>query len=299
MPEINTKNRHKRFHKMVNTKTYNVSFFQAAHNNNLSGTIADNLIGGFQGDSTPLFPHDQYIYRVVAEPVLTGVYRGQLKRYGKDDLPHAGTPDGTEREIVINEDEMTIERNYFLFFQEKKLLVWQENRRASSVTMLGRYMSNVFASAIYFNPVMTADATRDLMLEKHPAKSIEFTVARPLNPAMYDPNDQSTRVMDMLAGLNGLTGQFKISANKRGVRGRVLDPLRTLALGNSLAQSGQASRVLISLEGVDHPIDLIMDRLRGKAEVEMRGRYPDEGSIYAELNRVYSSLSTELEDILG
>lgn len=228
-----------------------------------------------------------------------GIFHGQLKRYGRDDLPHAGTPDGLERELEMAEEEMTIERNYFIFYQHRKLLVWQENRRASSVQMLGKYLSTTLGHTVSFPPIMTMEDTRAMMLQNHAPKLLEFTVARPLNPAMYDAADDSQRVMEMLAGLGALSGSFRISANRMGVRGRVLDAARTIALGNALVDSGQARRVKLALEGVEHPIDLIHDRLRGKANVEMNGRYPVPASIIHELVGAKDDAEEQLQGILG
>ncbi|QDH59501.1 hypothetical protein [Pandoraea pnomenusa] len=279
------------------TKAFNVSFYQA-HMPELPVAIANDLLAPLIIDP-PLIEFGAYRYKLHVEPVGGGVCRGQFKRYGRDDLPHAGTPDGAERELELLEEEMTIERNYFLYYPARKLLVWQENRRASVVQTVGKYLTQRFGHTVTFEPFMTVEATRALMLQNHPPKLLEITVARPLNPQMYDANDDSRRIMEMLAGLGALTGSFRISANSMAVKGRVLDAARTLALGNSLVESGQARRVKLALEGVEHPIDLINDRLRGKANVEMNGRYPMPDSIYNELLGAKDDAEEQLRELLG
>jgi len=283
-------------------KRYNVSFFQPHVGADAPGALQrGDIFSAFLAES-PLLDVESHKYRVVVDQVGRDVFRGELKRFGHDDLPHAGRPEGredAERELEMAEDEMTIERNHFLYFRRRRVLVWQENRRASFVVQLGRYLSDVLGHTVSLNPIMTAEATRTMMLEEHAPKALEFTVARPLNPAMYDPRDESARIMDLLAGLNALSGSFRISANSQGIRGQLLDAARTIRLGNSLVESGRAKRVRLELEGVDHPIDLIADRLRGRAMVEMRGRYPLAASIYSELDRIYNDSEAELNMILG
>lgn len=279
-------------------KRFNVSLFQAGLQNDAPEELLRDLLAA-HGDADAVVPIEYGDYKYVLRVTRSGpnVYRGEFKKYGKDDLPHAGTLEGEERELELAQEEMTIDRNYFLFFKQAKLLVWQENRRASTVQVLGRYLSSTLNHTVAFNPVMTPEATRAFMLERHRTKSIEFSVARPLNPAMYNGAGDGDRILQLLAGMGGMTGTFKISANAPGIRGRVLDAARALGLGNQLIDSGNARRVKVSLEGVEHPIDLIADRLRMPISVEMNGRYPVPASIYAELQRVRDAFEEDLAAI--
>lgn len=253
----------------------------------------------FTGAAPPLVRFGEYHYQLIAERIGRGSYRGEFKRFGHDDLPHAGVPNGPEREIELDPEENTIERNYFLFFQGGKLLVWQENRRASSTGLLSKYLSSVFNHTVTFPPLLTPDAHRAFLLGNHRPKVIEFSVARPRNAEMYHGTEESERVLRLIAGLGGMSGSFRISANTLGIKGRLLDAARALGLGNDLAESGLASKVRLELEGVDHPIDLISDRLRVRIEVEMNGRYPDPFGMYAELERARAEVAGELREILG
>lgn len=283
----------------VTVKKFYVGFQRAEHQDDLPRELAADIMGGFTVEAPPLIQFGEYHYQLLAQSIGRGIYRGEFKRFGHDDLPHAGIPNGREREIELDPDENTIERNYFLFFQDRKLLIWQENRRASSTTMLSRYMSAVFNHTVTFPPLLTPDAHRAFLLGNHRPKVIEFSVARPVNPAMYQGAGESDRILRIIGGLDGMSGTFRISANSMGVKGRLLDAARAIGLGNDLAQSGLASKVRLELEGVDHPIDLLSDRLRVRIEVEMNGRYPDPFGMYAELERARADVAEELHEILG
>lgn len=283
----------------MDRKSYGASFHQATHAVGIPSEIASDLLGAFVVAEPVAIEIGTYTYKIVVERTSSGTYKGELKRYGRDNLPHAGTLEGPERELELLEEEKTIERNYFLFFQRRRLLVWQDNRRVSSVSTLGQVISLALGTTVSFNPVMTPEATRALVLQNARPKTIEFSVAAPKNPQMYDRNDDSTRILNMLNGLGGLSGSFRISANTQGVRGRVLDAARTLVLGNSLVESGYARKVKLELDGIDQPIDLFEDRLKGKITVEMRGRYPVREHIYQELQAVVDEFALQLNEIFG
>lgn len=283
----------------MDRKSFGASFHTATHAVGIANGIANDLFAAFAVANPQAFDIGAYTYQIVVRRTAPGCYKGELKRYGHDNLPHAGTIAGPERELELLDEEKTIERNYFLFFQRRRLLVWQDNRRVSSVGTLGQVMSLALGTTVSFNPVMTPEATRALMLENHRPKTIEFSVTAPRNPQMYNRNDDSARILNMLNGLGGMSGSFRISANALGMRGRVLDAARTLVLGNSLVESGHARKVKLELEGVDHPIDLFADRLKARITVEMRGRYPVREHIYQELQAVTDHFAPQLNEILG
>ncbi len=283
----------------MDKKSYRASFHQATHAIGIPSGISDDIFGAFNvADPAPI-ENGVYTYKIVVNRTGQGVYLGELKRYGRDNLPHAGTLEGPERELELAQEEKTIDRNYFIFYQNRRLLVWQDNRRVSSVGILGQVISKALGTTVSFSPVMTPEVTRALMLQTHRPKTIEFSVAKPTNPQMYDSNDDSARILNMLSGLGGLSGSFRISANAQGIRGRVLDAARALGLGNSLVESGYARKVKLELEGLEHPIDLFADRLKGRITVEMRGRYPVPENIHQELQTLTNEFASQLNEIFG
>lgn len=279
-------------------KRFYAAFYRAEHQPDLPAHIASDLFGAFADNDPRVIDFGEYRYELLVERIAAGRYRGELKRFGNDDLPHAGKPRGHERELDLEAEEMTIERNYFLFSQDKKVLTWQENRRASTSSILSRYVSSVLGHTINFVPMLTQEATRAVMLANHKPKVIEFSVARPTNPQMYAGAGDSEQILRLIAGLNGLSGTFRISANSIGVGGKFLDAARSIALAMNLAESGYARRVRLELDGLDHPIDLITDRLRTRIEVEMLGRYPNQLSMYAALQKARDDCAEELAAML-
>jgi hypothetical protein len=281
-------------------KTYRVSLYQASHQDDAPADLLNDLFHRLSVlEIMPVQQYGEMSYQLVLNEVGRQVYSGEFKRYGNDDLPHAGVPLGRERELEMGPHEMTIERNHFIYYQHRRVLVWQENRRSAPVSALSRYLSNALATTVAFYPILTRDATVNELLATHNPKVLEFTVARPLNPELYEGAGDTNRVMSLLAGLGGMTGSFRISANAVGLRGRLLDAARTIMLGRELVASGQASKVQVQLEDVDHPIDLLADRLKSKVTVNTEGRYPIPADLFAELARVKDDFEDELAEVFG
>jgi hypothetical protein len=228
-----------------------------------------------------------------------GCYKGIIKKFTKDPLPHAGKPKAQERELEIQDDESTIERNHFLYYKKNHLLVWQENRSFGQVASLSGYLSEILGQTIVFNPVLTTEATLQLLLERHKPRVIDFSVTAPSNPEQFDATEFDGRTLRMMSDLGAMSGSFRVSANSRGMKGRFLDAKKTMTLANKLISSGQATKVRLELDDISHPIDLLVDRLRDKIEVDMYGRYPIEASVYEQLAIVKDDFDEELTGIFG
>ncbi|WP_118186009.1 DUF6731 family protein [Paraburkholderia phosphatilytica] len=276
-----------------------MSLYQATLQQDAPQAIQNDLFAHFAANPPVVQQYGEVRYHLAVNQIANGIYRGELKRYANDDLPHAGIPNGPERELEMQAHEMTIERNHFLYYQNRKVIVWQENRRSGPVSALARYLSSSLGSTIAFYPVLTRQATLELLLQDHRPKVLEFTVARPLNPQLYQHAPDTNRVMNLLAGIGGLTGSFRISANGKGIRGQLLDAARAITLGRELVASGHASIVRLEVEDLDHPIDLMADRLKSEVTVNTQGRYPIPQDIYAALGGVKDEFEQELVGIFG
>jgi hypothetical protein len=49
-------------------------------------------------------------------------FRGALLKFRDDHLPHAGIPEGDERELELLVNEALIEKTYFIFYKQHQLL---------------------------------------------------------------------------------------------------------------------------------------------------------------------------------
>ncbi|WP_054285941.1 DUF6731 family protein [Gulbenkiania mobilis] len=288
----------------MDTKTYTASIYAATFNkDDMPSDSANDLFSTVFKDGKPIdiptWTNKGRTYELVVQSAGTGCYKGIIKKFCRDPLPHAGKPKAQERELEIEDDESTIERSHFLYYKSHHLLIWQENKAFGQVACLSSLLSDLLGHTVVFNPVLTTEATLQILLEQHKPKVIEFSVAAPSNPALYDSKDYSERMLKMMHDLGAMSGSFRVSANAQGMKGRFLDAQNTLTLANNLIKSGKATKVRLELEDISHPVDLLVDRLRDKIEVEMLGRYPVEVNVYEKLAKVKDHFAGELKAIFG
>ncbi|PTU71475.1 DUF6731 family protein [Chromobacterium haemolyticum] len=288
----------------MKTKIYTASIFAAAFSkNDVPPDLAQDLFCKLFNDGSsidiPSWTQKGRQYELVVQTAGAGCYKGIIKKFTKDPLPHAGKPKAQERELEIKDDESTIERSHFLYYKKNHLLVWQENRSFGQVASLSGYLSEILGQTIVFNPVLTTEATLQLLLDRHKPRVIDFSVTAPSNPDRFDATGFDGPTLRMMSDLGAMSGSFRVSANSRSMKGRFLDAKKTMTLAKKLVSSGQATKVRLELDDISHPIDLLVDRLRDKIEVDMLGRYPVEVSVYEQLAKVKDDFGEELTGIFG
>ena len=62
---------------------------------------------------------------------------------------------------------------------------------------------------------------------------------------------------------------------------------------------GDVTAAKIKLDGIEHPVDLIADRLVTTRKVKMVGRYPDEDEMYEALLDAKDKFEPELSEYFG
>lgn len=209
--------------------------------------------------------------------------RGVFAKYRPDALPHVGKPGGDEREIQLHRDEEIIEKNHFLFYARRQVLVFQTHREGCSTRQLGQYLTNIAGGTIAFAPILQGESLQRLADGNARAKSIEITFARPHEQMMAD-HPLSRSLIRMLADGGGHTAHIKITPPRR--RHLTIDVQDTMArLMDNLDVS--LAKVKLESDGVDHCVDLIADRLLDYREVELNGKYPNSQEMFNALRESY------------
>lgn len=125
------------------TKHYRIDFFTGhvtADEN--QGRLADVLDALIARAACPAWKRGGYAYEL-RDLLLTGqVYRGVLAKLRSDQLPHAGQLGGVERELDLAEEEGLIEKNFFLYYSSRNLLVYQRNGNASRSQRFAEYLTD-------------------------------------------------------------------------------------------------------------------------------------------------------------
>lgn len=227
---------------------------------------------------------------------------GVIAKARDEDLPNLGELGGDERPVDIGERESLLEKNYFMFARDLKIVAYQHNGHAVTSGQFEAYLSAVTGFTVRFHPVLQPDAHDRLLRDSAEAKMVEMTVAAPKSPDMLPENDWARHVVQAATLGGGQTLHVKLSPGSSGpAHTRRLWPSIKRA-ASELADRGFApkvARVTVVENGVEHPIDLIADRLYTYQTIQKRGRYPAPESMYAALSGAIQECREDLVAILG
>ena len=287
----------------MTTKTYTVDFYTVqvgagGVNAAFTGFLTD--LAENDGISAPRSDNNgnEWIIKSVVgnRRYYSGVY-GKLR---KNDIPKIGDEAGHEEEIQLEDHQGLIEKNYFLYYPQQNLLVWQVNVSASWPASFASYLTDHFGEATIFHPVVTVDNMERFMRGDAELVKAELTIARPTNPELYDNDDFSRSVMQLMNGTEAASIRLSVVANRPGGRGERL-PNQLKDSINMLTDSGVVRRAKadVSYDGETHPIDLIYDRLKAKITVDLIGRYPDHRMVLSELASAKSGVQGQLDGYFG
>jgi hypothetical protein len=232
-------------------------------------------------------------------------FRGVIGKHRAIDLPHVAIAGGQEREIILEENENLLEKAYFHFYSQDSVLLIQRNRFCYGWQLLSKYLSNSSQNTT-INPIIQSSSLQWLMRNEVQIKTLAIAIARPTNKQLFE-NVEHDFNNALIATLNG-TNSAKVNLTLRG-DGRSEDPeARYLGsrLKRALTETLETFEVdKLQLEtqdietGVQHPIDLIADKLVYHCDVELGGRYPHTASIWEALTQAKDSKDDELAAYFG
>lgn len=228
-------------------------------------------------------------------------FHGVFAKFRKDDLPHAGAPGGEEREIDLDDDEGLLEKNHFLYFRAHELLVYQRNGHGSTTNRMGMYLSGLFNETVIFNPVLQSEPMRRLLRGEAQPRTLDLSFAKPTNPDAFPRDDWNANLISVLTRAGGARMSIHISAGKSKdpqVRylGRQIKRAITQLINNTEVTK---ARFVVEEDGVQHPIDLIADRLLSQQAVRMNGHYPIPDEMYRALRRARDEHRAALHEYFG
>lgn len=227
---------------------------------------------------------------------------GQFRKFRHGDLPLVGSPGEEGEELEIAEDQGLIEKNFFLVVAPHDILLWHVNGHANTPNQFMRFLSEHAGTRVSADPVLQPDAMRRLMRGGVELRKVQLRIARPTNPEWYPADDFSREILDVLArgggdslylqaavdGRLAPTKQTDLAARwKRAIREFVNDGVATSA------------RVEVLEDGIDHPIDLIADRLLSHVEVDHDGRYAPTETMLGALQAAWADIEATVRETFG
>lgn len=210
----------------------------------------------------------------------------------RDDAPNIRDNLGNERAIGLQPGDRLIEKNHFILYKKRDLLVWQVNARASHVSRFEQYLSSASSVIIGFDDILLASSFKKI--SEGIVKKLEVRIAMPKNPDLVPATDWSRHAMQMMRGVGATT--INIGMSTRFKKGLAADVKQVV---KQLKDSTEAESIRVKLAGESEPIDLVADAIKGKVSVNMIGMYPDPSDMFARLEELKDEKKTELDEFFG
>ncbi|WP_147408749.1 hypothetical protein [Kushneria sinocarnis] len=167
---------------------------------------------------------------------------------------------------------------------------------------LGRYITEQAGEVLTFDPVLQGDAVERLMRGEAEMRSMRVSFARPTNPDLFPEDKWTHSLMEQMAIAGGSSVALSITSDSRSNEEEKSQlSARMKGAVTALMRSGYARTVRVKLEedGIEHPIDLMEDRITSVQSVTMAGKYPVRRSIYAALNSAFEEQRDAIYGVIG
>ncbi len=278
-------------------KSYKVDFFVATHDGERKHAIIKEFLRTATNGFTParaLAGDDDEQFAISSLTALgTGVFQGVFGRYRFGETPVQGTAEGAEEDVKLKPGHGLVQKNHFLFFSNRNLIVYQRNPSGSHYSRLQRYLNLATEEQITLEPILTTDAYERL-IRGGDARIIDVSFQQPKDPALYKDLwlKDAIKLMNDVGGINA---RVRISVGRSSSR---LTRIKNAVV--DLAKGGIAKVARVKLEGEEEQIDLIADRIIETITVKLydNGR-PDPEEIYATLQQAEVDRSHDLRTFFG
>jgi hypothetical protein len=283
-------------------KTFNVGFYQIEYGDNETTEIIHDYFKGWSDESTgpaEKLKSDYHELRNLQNNNNKIIY-GEFVKFRDSDLPHIGElGNKVEHEIGLEEREGLIEKNYFIYYKRYNLIVYQQNGNGSTANQFGQYLTQVTGETTVLQPILEPGAMARLMKKDMKPKYLEVSFAKPKNKDII-PNDLWTKdVFSMLNNSGGNNAFIRVSLGQ-GSRGRFLNQSVKKSIKELMRHTDvKIARLKVDEDGIEHPIDLIADRIKSTITVQMRGRYPVRHEVFQELKSSYNEQKKAIISVLG
>jgi len=226
---------------------------------------------------------------------ITGIFR----KFRQDKFPEVGTPGSIGLPVSLKPGEALIESNFFIYYPDFNLLIWHVNGYGSLPTRFAEFLKNLSNTQVTVEPIIQADAVKELMKDSNQLKKIIATIARPTNPDLYDSNNQTQTIMQLMRNSNAdrfnLTLAIDLRSNKKGT----LSNLKSTLVDLVNYDAEKAVAVVEDEHGFVHPIDLIAQRLSDRRQITTDRGYALPESMFDLIDNVYTDNHGALNEYFG
>jgi hypothetical protein len=288
-------------------KVYHIDFFQMS----LQSTAdIPSVESGFMdivdddGETTQALSVAGYtreIWKMVKRGRGAGAtYAGQFRKFRTSDLPEIGAAGEDAEEIELEADQGLVEKNFFVFYPRRQILAWCRNTHGNTAAQFARFLGEMWSTTVIAGPVLEPDAARRLMSRDITLKRIKLVIPRPANPEMYDDDEFTRGLMQMMNGADADSIHIEMGVDMRraDTSGHLSSRLKT-ALAHAANLGATSARADVYDEGIEHPIDLIADRVSSSQVVETNAKYPPSGTMYGAIDTAMEECQGQIDEYFG
>lgn len=192
----------------------------------------------------------------------------------REDRPPVRRMDGTEIPLPVSAGDTLLEKNYFLYFREARLLVWQFNLSANHVANMGLMLSTLggMTRVVSYTHVLKNffAIQADHVIEyvdlkvKEPRKKLERHELQQL-----DPTDWSFNPFKVLADTG--SRQLEVVMQNRTADGLKQGAKKMLA---DLTGLTLTRKLKVKVDGAVEPIDMLAERYTYKVSMQCASSTP-------------------------
>lgn len=287
------------------SRHYSVHFFRVENFAKTEQQKVDDLWALFCGEKTRTDSGNTptvvtsptgYSFELRELTVHPAVVTGCLALLGSE-APHIRDVNGNERRVDTQPGDQFLQKNYFLYFKDTRVLVWQFNIAANHVNNLGLLLTaltgnqqtvvcNVLIdNAFAFDPSTAAIQYVDLRVQAPKTRAQKAQVAQ---------LDSSKWNIDIFRTMT----QAKSSAmalelyNRKGSGGTLASWVGDMV--RKLSASEQTKKLRVRTSEMEEPIDLLVKRIKRRIHVQMNGLYPDRDSVLQQLQAAKDECNDEI-----
>ena len=208
-------------------------------------------------------------------------YVGQIRKIRKADLPEVGAPGREGKQFKLNPDEGVIEKNFFVLYKERSLLVIHRNDNGNTAEHLALILSAAAGVYFYATPIIRPDQAEKLLNDKLTIKKFSVKISRPTNADLYPKDSISGRTIELLnqAGADSLDITFTIDQKIETSAGRLSSALQS-SIGTFLTMGASKAKIDTDENGKILPIDLIANRIYSTQRIKSSSYFPPGDIMY-------------------
>lgn len=224
--------------------------------------------------------------------VVGNVVKGCLALL-REDVPTLRRQDGNEAPLPIANGDRLIEKNYFLYFRESRLLLWQFNLAANHVANMALMLTTLggMTRAVSYSHVIKSlfALEQDQVIEYVDLKiGAPRKKAQRLEVEQLDPTNWGLNPFKVLADTG--SRQLEIMMQNRtedGLTGAVRNLVRDLT-GLSVTR-----KLKVKVDGATEPIDMLAERFTYKIPMQCLGVTATAAEIFQALQQAKDLYNAE------